>query len=146
MGTKNKPGVFDCYAEAKPDEPMFVLLARDPSAALLVRIWCQLRRARKGLTEADSKETEAEHCAVDMERWREDHKKTPDDPVQRGHGPGSIPKGAFADMGPATTEPPSGVLLSGAQPAELLKFLSGEKFDANVIAEIKRALEAFTGQ
>lgn len=29
MGTKNNPGAFDCYANAEPDEPMFVLLARD---------------------------------------------------------------------------------------------------------------------
>ena len=26
MGTKNNPGKFDCYANAKPDEPLFVLL------------------------------------------------------------------------------------------------------------------------
>jgi hypothetical protein len=30
MGTKSNPGPFDCYAKAEPDEPMFVLLARDP--------------------------------------------------------------------------------------------------------------------
>lgn len=79
---------------------------------------------------------------ADMERI--DEART-DDPVQRGHEPGTIPKGAFADMGPAATEPPAGVLLSGIQPAELLKFLNGAKFDPAVIAEIKRALEQFVG-
>jgi hypothetical protein len=29
MGTKNQPGKFDtCYANADPDEPMFVLLGK----------------------------------------------------------------------------------------------------------------------
>jgi hypothetical protein len=28
MGTKNVPGKFDCYANALPDEPTFVLLGR----------------------------------------------------------------------------------------------------------------------
>lgn len=30
MGTKSNPTQFDCYANALPDEPMFILLARDP--------------------------------------------------------------------------------------------------------------------
>jgi hypothetical protein len=43
MGTKNNPGDFDCYANAEPDEPMFVLLGRDPTAAALVRLWAATR-------------------------------------------------------------------------------------------------------
>ena len=43
MGTKNNPGSFDCYEAAHSDEPMFVLLARDPTAAPLVRIWASVR-------------------------------------------------------------------------------------------------------
>jgi hypothetical protein len=43
MGTKNNPGIFDCYDAAGPDEPMFVLLARDRLAAHLVSIWSKLR-------------------------------------------------------------------------------------------------------
>lgn len=38
MGTKNNPGRYDCYANAEPDEPMFVLLGHDRHAATLVRI------------------------------------------------------------------------------------------------------------
>lgn len=34
MGTKNNPGEFDCYANAAPDEPMFILLGRDQTRAL----------------------------------------------------------------------------------------------------------------
>lgn len=44
MATKEKPGEFDCYANAKPDEPMFVLLARDVSAPWLVAAWAALRQ------------------------------------------------------------------------------------------------------
>ena len=43
MGTKNNPGAFDCYANAEPDEPMFVLLGRDPLAPFLVSIWAKVR-------------------------------------------------------------------------------------------------------
>lgn len=43
MGTKNNPGEFDCLANAKPDEPYFLLLARDPVAPILVRLWVTLR-------------------------------------------------------------------------------------------------------
>ena len=43
MGTKNNPGKFDCYENAEPDEPMFVLLGRDPLAAHLVSLWSKIR-------------------------------------------------------------------------------------------------------
>lgn len=45
MGTKNKPGAFDYYANAHPDEPMFVLLGRDRDAPKLIRQWAWLREA-----------------------------------------------------------------------------------------------------
>lgn len=63
MGTKNNPGAFDCYANAAPDEPMFILLGRDPFAPLLVKLWAEMRR-RTG--EDEAKCLEAEKCAVDM--------------------------------------------------------------------------------
>lgn len=43
MGTKNDPGKFDCYANAEPDEPMFVLLARDISAKYLTAAWAAIK-------------------------------------------------------------------------------------------------------
>ena len=66
MGTKNKPGSFDCYANADPDEPMFVLLARGRQAPTLVREWAN-RRA--GLGEDPAKVQEARTCADAMEVW-----------------------------------------------------------------------------
>jgi hypothetical protein len=91
MATKNNPGEFDCYANALPDEPMFVLLARDTSAPWLVEIWRHLRAgnlegARAALNGAylilrmrgkfnvplDSpKSKEAELCGSDMIRWKD---------------------------------------------------------------------------
>jgi len=67
MGTKNSPGAFDCYAAAESDEPMFVLLARDPLAASLVREWAALRAARTGAT---PKVVEALKAADAMDDWR----------------------------------------------------------------------------
>ena len=67
MGTKLKPGRFDCYQNAEPDEPMFVLLARDPMAPLLVRLWADLREHNAG---NPSKVFEARTCAIDMDKWR----------------------------------------------------------------------------
>lgn len=67
MGTKLKPGKFDCYENAAPDEPMFVLLARDPMAPVLVRLWADLREHAAG---NPSKVFEARTCAIDMEKWR----------------------------------------------------------------------------
>lgn len=60
MGTKDKPGDFDCYAAAAPDEPMFVLLARDPSAPLLVSLWATIRE--KLGNEDPAKVEEARGC------------------------------------------------------------------------------------
>lgn len=71
MGTKLKPGKFDCYANAAPDEPMFVLLARDPFAPILVRLWADLREHAAG---NPSKVGEARTCATEMEVWRQRQK------------------------------------------------------------------------
>lgn len=67
MGTKNNPGKFDCFANAHPDEPMFVLLGRDKDAPALVRAWAN-ERERQG--EDPKKVAEARACAEAMERWR----------------------------------------------------------------------------
>lgn len=67
MGTKNNPGAFDCYANADPDEPMFVLLGRDPMAPSLVRAWAEMRR---NAGEPQAKVDEAHECADAMGQWR----------------------------------------------------------------------------
>lgn len=67
MGTKTNPGAFDCYANAAPDEPMFVLLGRDKHAAVLVNLWAYMRHADG---ETPEKVTEAVMCADAMVDYR----------------------------------------------------------------------------
>lgn len=78
MGTKNNPGNFDCYHAADPDEPMFVLLARDPWAFDLVSRWARIREQmiNKGSApESDrAKVAEAVKCAEDMLKWYRQNK------------------------------------------------------------------------
>jgi len=77
MGTKNDPGAYDCYAHALPDEPMFILLARDPEAAAITRLWAGMRARRiKAGERPESDEAmvdEAMECAANMEAWRTAH-------------------------------------------------------------------------
>lgn len=70
MGTREKPGTFDCYSAAAPDEPMFVLLARDPSASLLVGLWALIREETG---EDPEKVEEARGCADAMQDWLAEH-------------------------------------------------------------------------
>lgn len=63
MGTKNNPGSFDCYANAEPDEPMFVLLGRDKNAPSLVDLWARQREVNE---EDPVKVQEARDCANAM--------------------------------------------------------------------------------
>ncbi len=75
MATKADPGEFDCYENAEDDEPMFVLLARDPMASALVRLWARAyeQRHHADLNKAERKHAEALNCADAMDRWKEDH-------------------------------------------------------------------------
>ena len=82
MGTKLKPGKFDCYAKAAGDEPIFVLRAKDPRAPNLVRNWADHYLIQKQignsvgngpepLTESQrEKYLSALACADAMEEWR----------------------------------------------------------------------------
>jgi hypothetical protein len=70
MGTKNNPGAFDCYANAHPDEPMFVLLGRDKRAPTVVWLWATLRELDG---EDAAKVAEARQCVTSMMRWAQDH-------------------------------------------------------------------------
>ena len=72
MGSKSNPGKFDCWAKAEPDEPMFVLLGRDPAAWVVVNFWVALRRE---LGEGGEKLAEAVDCARAMQRWASEHGK-----------------------------------------------------------------------
>lgn len=75
MGTKNNPGDFDCYANAKDDEEIFILLGRDNLAPMVVRYWANLYRDRKNVSNefdvrANKKYHEAIRCAERMETYR----------------------------------------------------------------------------
>ena len=78
MGTKRNPGRHDYYDAARPDEPMFVLLARDPSAPLLVRQWAEMRPTARPDKRGDPREAakiaEALALAEQMERWRDENR------------------------------------------------------------------------
>ena len=74
MGSKLNPGAYDCYENALPDEPMFVLLARDPSAPELVEYWAterqrQIDNARRPHPD-QAMVDEAVRCAANMRHWR----------------------------------------------------------------------------
>ena len=74
MSTKSNPTIFDCYANAAPDEPIFVILARDKSAPVIVRAWANERIAL-GLNKSyDQQITEAIKCAHAMYVWRKIHR------------------------------------------------------------------------
>jgi len=74
MGTKNNPGQFDCYANAAPDEPMFILLGRDRHAPALVHLWSVMRQLEG---ESTDKIQEAIACRDAMMAYAEGLGKTP---------------------------------------------------------------------
>lgn len=74
MGTKLTELRDGCFHAALDDEPMFVLLARDPDAPRVIRNWAAARtedieRGRRPASDA-SKVVEARRCADQMEKWR----------------------------------------------------------------------------
>ena len=75
MAIKAIEGVSGCYAKALDDEPIFVLLARDPKAPELVRQWSanRLAQIKNGGRDIEDLEQvrEAQQCADNMEAWRE---------------------------------------------------------------------------
>ena len=86
MGTKNNPAPYDCYANAEPDEPMFVLLARDVDAPATVRIWAARRFTRLVREHGDSDKISAadksqldEACKLSdaMTAWRAVNRPSP---------------------------------------------------------------------
>jgi len=91
LGTKTLPGPFDCYASALPDEPLFVLLARDESAPDIVVQWAMqrlqaIRDGKKPLSDVPMIR-EALNCSVDMVLWRIAHRGAP----AEGQSSGSLP-------------------------------------------------------
>lgn len=75
MGTKLEELRNGCFARAKDDEPMFVLLGRDPQAPSLVRQWATNRQREVELGKRPATDMEQVREAGDlanrMEAWRE---------------------------------------------------------------------------
>jgi len=97
MGTKNNPGRFDCYAAAAGDEPMFVLLARDARAPMLVEIWAMFERCKDGSDPEFA--AEAERVAAAMRAYRRDvlgRDPRADEPVLTVSGAYYVKKGGVA--------------------------------------------------
>ncbi len=74
VATKINPGKFDCYASALPEEPMFILLARDQASPITVLKWATEVEKMIALgikPESDrEKVAEARQLAKDMAQWR----------------------------------------------------------------------------
>lgn len=70
MSTKQNPGEYDCYAKLAPDEPYFVLRAKDPLAPALIELWAEQRRVQYGVYK---KLDEAVACAEKMREWKKQH-------------------------------------------------------------------------
>lgn len=74
MGTKDNPAKFDCYANALPDEPMFILLGRDPAFFELVTAWADKRERDIQCGERPIGDMamvrEARECAYAGAEWR----------------------------------------------------------------------------
>jgi len=75
MGTKANPEPkYDCLAKAHPDEPVFVLLGRDPVATHVISFWRTLREAIGD--EDTDKLVNAFKIEAAMRAWAESHGKS----------------------------------------------------------------------
>lgn len=72
MPTKQNPGAFDCYKAALPDEPIFVILGRDPAGPATLDFWAA-QRIKRGKTVGDDDKSRI-GAAIDeakkMQDWR----------------------------------------------------------------------------
>jgi hypothetical protein len=79
MGTKKKPDRFNDYVIAEPDEPMFILLARDPTASRVVQEWATFLEIAimegRNLASDRAIVKEARECAKAMREFRENATK-----------------------------------------------------------------------
>jgi hypothetical protein len=72
MANKNHPGKFRCYEAAMPDEPMFVILGRDPAGPATLAFWARQREIMGKDQEGDDLEriVAARSESEDMFHWR----------------------------------------------------------------------------
>ena len=72
MSTKEQPGPFDAFAKLAPDEPYFVLRAKDISAPATIEAWVRFRRgspSKAAKADEAARLTEALACAAQMRDW-----------------------------------------------------------------------------
>ena len=154
MGTKNNPGPRDYYANALPDEPMFILLARDPVAPQVIASWVSLRGVRglNTLQELD----EAAAVADAMRTWRAANdgawRRAPAPPApaepawQFYWGFGTDPEtlnGPFATRGAAMADALRGVAENG-EPGVAFTVCEGRRADlTDDIFDSDAVLDAF---
>lgn len=73
MANKMHPGAFRCYDAALPDEPIFVILGRDPAAPATIAYWASQRRmlGKNENTDDLARIDAARKEAFVMSDWRE---------------------------------------------------------------------------
>jgi hypothetical protein len=71
MWSKSKPGPFDRSTEAESEEPIFVLLGRDPVAFLLVSLWIGVHDVMGD--NAPDVALDAAQCVLALEQWARTH-------------------------------------------------------------------------
>lgn len=73
MSTKSNPSMFRCYEAALPDEPMFVILGRDPAGPATLEFWAAERVKQHKVHEQDDQDRikAAIDEAKDMQGWRD---------------------------------------------------------------------------
>ena len=74
MGTKAQPGFYSYLGKAEPDEPVFVLMGRDPLAPMLIRRWAD-HAGRSG--ERPDKVAEAYALAQQFDEYRKTYGQRP---------------------------------------------------------------------
>jgi hypothetical protein len=134
MGTKLNPGAYDCYANAEPDEPMFVLLGRDKHAPTLVWLWAALRELDQ---EDAAKVAEARDCVTAMLTWQRDH----------GRAPGGLGSAALAAVLELIRAANESVRIAVNQPtseAQVRLFLAETVFDFEGCADAAGAAPTAT--
>lgn len=145
MSTKNHPSIFNCYKAALPDEPMFVMLARDPAAPATLRYWVEQRRLLGKVATEDDQEriAEAIGLAYRMENWR----TVNSDPLG-GTPTWRLPRpegewGAPVEYVPAERDGEEAVRLNIEWLKSLLTGLkSGETHSSEVIALLRLAMNS----
>lgn len=114
MSTKSTPGSFRCYEAALPDEPMFVILGRDPAGPATLHFWAQ-ERIKQGKTKEIDDNARIGACLRESEEMAAWRKKIMDHAEETGEPPAwklPRPRDEPGDR-PVRMEPALGMPYSG---------------------------------